>query len=166
MGARHWCFRGTASAVSPSGGCPVALLGAVDGGASDTEQVGQFGGAVLTGLEQADQMCFLPGVELGLLAAQPTLGLRYLHPFWGAQPNQVGLELRDHGQHVKQQPGTTYQGDALDALRVEGYPVSDEAAANLTPAQHDNINFYGTDFFDVETELRREGHRPLRSPAA
>ena len=61
---------------------------------------------------------------------------------------------------------TTYQGDALDALRVEGYPVSDEAAANLTPAQHDHINFYGTDFFDVETELRRERHRPLRSPAA
>ena len=104
MGARHWCFCGTASAVSPSGGCLVALLGAVDGGASDAEQVGEFGGAVLTGLEQADQMCFLPGVELGLLAAAPTLGLRYLHPFAGAQPDQVGLELRDHGQHVEQQP--------------------------------------------------------------
>ena len=49
-------------------------------------------------------MCFLPGVELGLLAAEPTLGLRYLHPFSGAQPDQVGLELRDHGQHVEQQP--------------------------------------------------------------
>jgi len=29
------------------------------------------------------------------------------------------------------------------------------------PAQHDPINFYGTCSFDVETELRREGHRPL-----
>jgi len=58
--ARHWCFCGTASAVSPSGGCLVALLGAVDGGASDTEQVSEFGGTVLTCLEQADQM--LPGV--------------------------------------------------------------------------------------------------------
>ena len=58
--------------VSRSGGCLVALLGAVDGAASDTEQVSEFGGAVLTGLEQADQMCFLPGVELGLLAAQVT----------------------------------------------------------------------------------------------
>ncbi|MGO9157010.1 hypothetical protein [Mycobacterium sp.] len=27
-------------------------------------------------------------------------------------------------------------------------------------------NFYDTYSFDVETELRREGHRPLRSPAA
>jgi hypothetical protein len=27
-------------------------------------------------------------------------------------------------------------------------------------------NFYGTYSFDVETELRRQGHRPLRSPAA
>ena len=61
MGARYWCLCGTAAAVSPSSGCPVALLGAVDGGARDTEQVGQFGGAVLTGLEQPDQMCFLPG---------------------------------------------------------------------------------------------------------
>src|SRR4029077_4024916 len=87
-----WRFCGTASAVLRSGGCLVALLGAVDGGASDTEQVGQFGGAVLTGLQQADQMCFLPGIELGLLAAQPTLGLRYLYPFSGAQPDQVGLE--------------------------------------------------------------------------
>jgi hypothetical protein len=33
--------------------------------------------------------------------------------------------------------------------------------AHLTPAQHDHINFYGTYSFDVETELRREGHRPL-----
>jgi hypothetical protein len=38
--------------------------------------------------------------------------------------------------------------------------------AHLTPAQHDHINFYGTYSLDVETELRREGHRPLRSPAA
>ena len=27
-----------------------------------------------------------------------------LDPFSGAQPDQVGLELRDHGQHVEQQP--------------------------------------------------------------
>lgn len=61
---------------------------------------------------------------------------------------------------------TTYLGDALDALRAEGYPVADEDAAHLTPAQHDHINFYGTYSLDLETELRREGHRPLRSPAA
>ena len=61
---------------------------------------------------------------------------------------------------------TTYMGDALDALRADGYPVTDEAAGHLTPAQHDHINFYGTYNFDVESELRRQGHRPLRSPAA
>ena len=61
---------------------------------------------------------------------------------------------------------TTYLGDALDALRADGYHVTDEAAAHLTPAQHDHINFYGTYSFDVETELHREGRRPLRSPAA
>jgi TnpA family transposase len=61
---------------------------------------------------------------------------------------------------------TTYLGDALDALRADGYNVTDEAAAHLTPAQYDHINFYGTYSFDVETELQRKGHRPLRSPAA
>jgi TnpA family transposase len=39
---------------------------------------------------------------------------------------------------------TTYLGDALDALRADGYHVTDEAAARLTPAQHRHINFYGT----------------------
>ncbi len=61
---------------------------------------------------------------------------------------------------------TTYLGDALDALRADRYPITDEAAAHLTPAHHDHINFYGTYSFDVETELHREGRRPLRSPAA
>jgi len=51
-------------------------------------------------------------------------------------------------------------------LRADGYTVTDAAAAHLTPAQHDHINFYGTYSFDVETKLRRQGHRPLRSPAA
>jgi hypothetical protein len=57
-------------------------------------------------------------------------------------------------------------GDALDALRADGYPVTDEAAGHLTPAQHDHINFNSTYHFDMESELRRQGHRPLRSPAA
>jgi TnpA family transposase len=61
---------------------------------------------------------------------------------------------------------THYLGDALDALRAEGCPVTDEDAAHLTPAQHDHINFYGTYSFELETELRRGGRRPLRSPAA
>lgn len=49
---------------------------------------------------------------------------------------------------------TTYLDDAFDALRADGYPVTNEVAAHRTPAQHDHINF-GTYFFDVETELRR-----------
>jgi TnpA family transposase len=60
---------------------------------------------------------------------------------------------------------TTYLANALDALRAKGFPVTDEAAAHLTPAQHDHINFYGTYDFDLDTELHREGHRPLRLPA-
>ena len=60
---------------------------------------------------------------------------------------------------------TTYLGDTIDALRGEGFEISDELAGHLTPAQHDHINFYGTYSFDIDAELRREGHRPLRIPA-
>jgi len=60
---------------------------------------------------------------------------------------------------------TTYLADTLDALRTEGRDVVDEIDAHLTPAQHDHINFYGTYSFDLDAELRREGHRPLRVTA-
>lgn len=60
---------------------------------------------------------------------------------------------------------TTYLGDTIDALRADGIELTDEIAAHLTPAQHDHINFYGTYSFDIDAELRRDGHRPLRVPA-
>jgi TnpA family transposase len=60
---------------------------------------------------------------------------------------------------------TTYLGDTIDALRADGIEVTDENAAHLTPAQHDHINFYGTYSFDIDAELHRDGHRPLRVPA-
>jgi TnpA family transposase len=60
---------------------------------------------------------------------------------------------------------TAYLGDTIDALRADGIDVTDEIAAHLTPAQHDHINFYGTYSFDIDAELRRDGHRPLRVPA-
>jgi hypothetical protein len=59
----------------------------------------------------------------------------------------------------------TYLADTLDALRAEGHEVDNENAAHLTSAQHDHINFYGTYCFDLDAELRREGHRPLRVTA-
>lgn len=59
---------------------------------------------------------------------------------------------------------TVYLQDALDALRTERTPVSDEHAAHLSPALSDHINIYGSLTFDVERELARTGHRPLRSP--
>ncbi|MGO9155440.1 Tn3 family transposase [Mycobacterium sp.] len=60
---------------------------------------------------------------------------------------------------------TTYLADTIGALRADGIEVTEETAAHLTPAQHDHINFYGTCSFDIDAELRRNGHRPLRIPA-
>jgi len=41
-------------------------------------------------------------------------------------------------------------------LRSDDYSVTDATAAHLTHAQHDHINIYGTNSFDVETVLRRQ----------
>ena len=59
---------------------------------------------------------------------------------------------------------TTYLGDAIIALRADGIEVTDEIAAHLTPAQHDHL-FYAAYSFDIDAELHRDGHRPLRIPA-
>ncbi len=59
---------------------------------------------------------------------------------------------------------TMYLHDALDALRAEGQTVDEEATAHLSPALIDHIGVYGSYTFDVERELNRSGHRPLRSP--
>ena len=77
--------------------------GAVDGGAADAEEFGDLGGAVLAAVHQGDEVSFLTAVELGLLATQPALGLGDLHALAGAEPDQVGLELGDHGKDIEQQ---------------------------------------------------------------
>jgi hypothetical protein len=59
---------------------------------------------VLAGAVERDEVCLMRRGELGLLAAQPALGLGDLHALACARANQVGLELSDHGQHVGQQP--------------------------------------------------------------
>ena len=55
---------------------------------------------------------------------------------------------------------TVYLQAALDALRLHGHDVDDEAAAHLSPAMHERIN--GSYTFDVDQELGRGGLRPLR----
>jgi hypothetical protein len=52
----------------------LALDGAVDRGSSDTEELGHFGGAVLTARQQRDKVSLLATVQFGLLAAQVTFG--------------------------------------------------------------------------------------------
>src|SRR3954454_5569410 len=88
---------------SGSGFDALALDGAVDRRAADAEELGDFEGAVLATVYQRDQVRLLATVELGLFATQPTLGLGDLHAFSGTKPDQVGLELSHHREHVEQQ---------------------------------------------------------------
>lgn len=72
------CGTGASWRLESRGVAP--LQGAVDDGSADAEEVGELSGAVLAGLEQLHQMCFLTRVELGLLAAKPALGLATFMP--------------------------------------------------------------------------------------
>jgi hypothetical protein len=59
---------------------PLTFDDSVNGGAADTEEFGDLGGAVLAAVHQGNEVSFLAPVELGLLAAQPTLGLGHHMP--------------------------------------------------------------------------------------
>jgi hypothetical protein len=83
--------------------------GAVHGGAADTEELGDLAGAVLA-VHQRDEASFLTAVELGLLAAQPALGLGDPHALAGTEPDQVGLELSNHREDIEQQPADRIGG--------------------------------------------------------
>jgi TnpA family transposase len=57
---------------------------------------------------------------------------------------------------------TIYMTAVLDYLKQEGYPVSEEDIAHLSPARFDHINPYGKYRFDVAENQDRQGLRPLR----
>jgi len=51
------------------------------------------------------------------------------------------------------------------SLTTPPWPTSSPSLASAATIWTHHINFYGTYSFDLESEVR-EGHRPLRSPAA
>ena len=71
--------------------------GPVHRGPGDAEQLLELADGVLAAAVQADEVGFLSGAELGLLAAEPALGLCDFHAFAGAHAGEVGFELGDHG---------------------------------------------------------------------
>lgn len=57
---------------------------------------------------------------------------------------------------------TGYLQDAIDAHRADGYEISDETIAHLSPARFEAINPYGAYTIDVAGILNRRSRRPLR----
>jgi hypothetical protein len=58
-------------------------------------------------------------LQLRLLAWQPAHGFGDLHPFSGAQPDLIGLELRNHRDHVDEQPSDGIDGVGNRAAEAE-----------------------------------------------
>ena len=58
---------------------------------------------------------------------------------------------------------TIYMAAALDYLKQEGYSISEEDIAHLSPARFDHINPYGKYRFDMTENQNRKGLRQLRT---
>lgn len=57
---------------------------------------------------------------------------------------------------------TRYMQVIIDQLKAEGYPISDDDLAHISPCRFDHINKHGKITFNVETEWKRQTLRPLR----
>lgn len=95
------------------------LDGSVDRRPSDREQLGELSTGVGSGVMERDQVCFLTGAELRLLASKSSTGARDLHPLASAHPDQVGFKFSDHRQYVEQQPPYGIGGIVDRAAEVE-----------------------------------------------
>lgn len=77
-----------------------AFDGAIDGGTSHSEELGDLNG-VFPCQVNGGEMCFLRFGELGLLSAELALCLGDGDPLTGACSYQICLEFGDHGQNIE-----------------------------------------------------------------
>jgi len=57
---------------------------------------------------------------------------------------------------------TRYMMDALEHLRLQGYPVNDSDLQHVTPLLWEHITFHGSYHFDLDEPQQHNGRRPLR----
>ena len=60
---------------------------------------------------------------------------------------------------------TIYMEAILKQLRTDGYPVTDEDAARLSPLLHEHINMLGRYSFLVPESVAKGELRALRNPS-
>jgi len=71
-------------------------------------------------------MSFLAMVEFGLLASEVALGFCHFHSFPGPQPNEVGLELGNHGEDVEEESSDRIGGIVDGPTQIETYLANRE----------------------------------------
>ncbi|KPV54725.1 hypothetical protein SE17_01910 [Kouleothrix aurantiaca] len=57
---------------------------------------------------------------------------------------------------------TRYMMDAIDHLRLTGYPINEADLQHVTPLLWEHITFHGSYHFDLSEPQRQNGRRPLR----
>jgi hypothetical protein len=83
--------------------CRCALHDAIHRAPGDAKQFRDFRAGVLSAVVEGDEVFFLGRGELGLLAAELSLGRGDLHAFAGAGADEVRFEFGDHGQDVEEE---------------------------------------------------------------
>jgi hypothetical protein len=61
---------------------------------------------------------------------------------------------------------TVYMAEGIEQFKREGYPISEDDLAHISPARHEHINPYGKYSFNIEKWLNGRKLRPLRQPPA
>jgi hypothetical protein len=96
-----------------------SVKGSIDCRAADAEEFGEFGLGVGAEVVQLEEVLGLVWLQLRLLASQPALGFGALHPFSGAQPDQIGLDYVDSPG-----PSSRITGWTEPFARVELWPLA------------------------------------------
>ena len=91
---------------------------------------------VLADACQGDQVCFLAGRELGLLASEPVFGLRDGHAFAGPSTDQVGLELGHHRQNIEKQPADGIGRVVNGGAELEANTAGDQFGNDVSRVRH------------------------------
>lgn len=103
----------------------------VDGRASNAEELSDLGGGVLVTVVQVHEMSLLGRGEFRPLPTKPAFGLGDRHTLASTHPDQIGLELRDHAEHVEEQAPDWIIGVVRAATEIQSNPLAGELLGNV-----------------------------------
>ena len=117
---------------------------------------------MLAGAVQLHEVLLLRRGELGLAAAELAGRLGDRHALAGAGTNQVGLELGDRAEDVKEEPADWVRGVVNRSSEIERDPLRRELICDLVASRSDRAR--RSSLVTTNTSLARQAASALRRP--